>query len=620
MGLVASLKERVKCGDNTTILEVWQDASEAVECYTPRALDAKSDAWAAELETGGYRGTRIALMLGSSAEFVVAVYACLKAGVVFVPLPDSVSKRKLSRVLGVLEDAQVSAVWVREDVKARVEKVICEVPVIVSTNLGEARDVEDHGHVHDNSQLACLQYTSGSTGAPKGVMLTEDQFLIQAGIAWRHSLFPPGEHKALLWLPLHHDFGLNMLFAMCSMKGCGVVLLPPEAFVRRPIDWLHAMKSVRADLTFMPNFALDLCVASSIPERTEASDLSHIQGIMSGAEAIIPESVRQFEERLAAFGLQPGVVRPGYGLAEATLAITGVRWGSPNRFEHLAGRERTSNGNVVSGVELAIVDPSSCMRLPDGAVGEVWAHSEQNFGLGYWRDERRTDEVFKATMTGSDKRWMRTGDLGVLRDGELFITGRLKSVIIINGVNHHAEDIEAALRVSLSDFCSNSIAAFPIEGTRGDELGIALEVSRDAVQNVSGQEWMDEVQSELSLTFQLAAARIAFLRPGQISRTSSGKIQRSLTRDRLLEGRCDVLYEWQSGSQNESWALEELSSVLKRTFTEADLTRPMAELHLQSIEIASLAGALSERFGKRIYPSDFESFDTFQALLDSCGE
>lgn len=620
MGLVASLKERVKCGDNTTILEVWQDASEAVECYTPRALDAKSDAWAAELEAGGYRGTRIALMLGSSAEFVVAAYACLKAGVVFVPLPDSVSKRKLSRVLAVLEDAQVSAVWVRADVKARVEKVICEVPVIVSTNLGEARDVEDHRHVHDNSQLACLQYTSGSTGAPKGVMLTEDQFLIQIDIFWQDSWFPPGEHKALLWLPLYHDFGLNMLFAMCSMKGCGVVLLPPEAFVRRPIDWLHAMKSVRADLTFMPNFALDLCVASSIPEKLERDGLSHLLGIFSGAEAIIPESVRQFEERFASFGLQPGVVRPGYGLAEATLAITGVRWGSPNRFEHLAGRERTSNGNVVSGVELAIVDPSSCMRLPDGAVGEVWAHSEQNFGLGYWRDERRTDEVFKATMTGSDKRWMRTGDLGVLRDGELFITGRLKSVIIINGVNHHAEDIEAALRVSLSDFCSNSIAAFPIEGTRGDELGIALEVSRDAVQNVSGQEWMDEVQSELSLTFQLAAARIAFLRPGQISRTSSGKIQRSLTRDCLLEGRCDVLYEWQSGSQNESWALEELSSLLKRTFTEADLTRPMVELHLQSIEIASLAGALSERFGKRMYPSDFESFDTFQAMLDSCAE
>lgn len=453
MGLVTSLKERVQSGDSVPILEVMQDVSRVVTSITPRELDAQSDAWAAELEAGGYRGTRIALMLGPSAEFVVAVYACLKAGVVFVPLPDSVSKRKLSRVLGVLEDAQVCAVWVQDEAKSRVEQVISEFPVITSTNLGEAWGVEGpRAQVHDNSQLACLQYTSGSTGAPKGVVLTEEQFFTQVDIFWQDRWFPAGEHKALLWLPLYHDFGLNMLFAMCSMKGCGVVLLPPEVFVRKPIDWLHAMKSVHADLTFMPNFALDLCVASSIPEKLERDGLSHILGIFSGAEAIIPESVRQFEERFASFGLQPGVVRPGYGLAEATLAIAGVRWDSPRRFEQIAGCERTSNGPVVSGVELAIVDPSTSTPSPEGAVGEVWVHSEQNFGLGYWRDERRTDEVFKATMTGSDKRWLRTGDLGVLRDGELFITGRLKSVIIINGVNHHAEDIEAALRVSLSDF------------------------------------------------------------------------------------------------------------------------------------------------------------------------
>lgn len=135
--------------------------------------------------------------------------------------------------------------------------------------------------------------------------------------------------------------------------------------------------------------------------------------MISGAEAIIPESVRQFEERFASFGLQPGVVRPGYGLAEATLAITGVRWGSPRRFEHISGCERTGNGPVVSGVELAIVDPSTSQPSPEGSVGEVWVQSERNFGLGYWKDERRTDEVFKATMNGSNKRWLRTGDLGV---------------------------------------------------------------------------------------------------------------------------------------------------------------------------------------------------------------
>jgi fatty acid CoA ligase FadD32 len=532
---------------------------------TWRETDLRARALAAALRGRVIAGERAAVLAPQGLDYVVAMLGAFYARVVAIPLftPDLPGHRE--RLAHILADADPACVLTTESAAASVEVLLREGParprdtLIVDTVPAELADGwqdEDAGP----ADLAYLQYTSGSTRAPAGVMITHGCLAANAAQISAALEIEHYRSTAVGWLPLFHDMGFVMTVAMPIATGGRAAFMDPVAFLMQPARWLRLASEHVNVFTAGPNFAYEYCVNRIADQDRAELDLSGVRAFINGAEPVRPATLHRFAGAFSGCGLVPEALTPAYGLAEATLYVASGGTRRPPRTVAL-DRAALQRGEAVpvpladdadgtgavpmascgtpAGQQVAIVDPETATVCPPGRIGEIWV-SGPNVSPGYFRQP--STETFGAVLAADPgdlprEGWLRTGDTGVFHDGELLVTGRLKDLIIIDGRNHYPQDVEATAQEAHPVIRRDRVAAFAAPGQDGDRLVVVAERSRQAeAREVDAAEVTRAVRAAVSAYHGAPLRDFLLVGPGDLPRTSSGKLARSACRERYLAG------------------------------------------------------------------------------------
>lgn len=512
------------------------------------ALDRRARAVAVRLQREGLTGQRVLIPLDTGLEFAAAFCGVLYAGATPVPAQLPVSYRNSERLMKIATDCDATAALTTREALGSAQtffdrdglnrlKWIC---------IDEVSDDEAEGWVRPPWELdapACLQYTSGTTGAAKGVVVTHRNLFANASDGIRAMGMRPTS-TIVSWLPLFHDMGLVGNLVNGLVSGATIVLMPGFDFVGRPIRWLRAISQYRADISGGPDFAYAHCVSRIKEEQIEGLDLSSWRLAFNGSEQVRASTLRAFRDRFGRVGFRAEAFFPCYGLAESTVFVTGTQRSSGWREAELdAGaldrrRSWVSCGSWGPSVELKIVDPQVRREVRDGAAGEVWIRSK-SVANGYWNKPAETRATFGGSLAGAgegERPFLRTGDLGFVLDHELFICGRIKDVIIVRGRNYVPEDFEQAANAADPMLAGELNAAFSVDTDRGENVVLVCEVKKD-FRTENSQSLSDAVRGLINEKTEVDPHDIVFVRRGLIPRSSSGKVQRSVCRELYLEQR-----------------------------------------------------------------------------------
>jgi acyl-CoA synthetase (AMP-forming)/AMP-acid ligase II len=527
-----------------------------LETLTFAGLDRDARCVARALE--GRAGDRALLLFPPGLAFVRAFIGCWFAAVVPVPCAPPARKQEVSRVVRIARDAGitiiVSASGVDDVLRAELERAgLSGIVYLTTETLLDGADAPWSEPRLSDDAVALLQYTSGSTGDPKGVVVSHGNLLHNERTIQR--LFEHDEGaRGVGWLPLHHDMGLIGHVLQPLYVGFESTLMSPVAFVMRPLSWLRAISKYRATTSGGPNFAYQLCADAATPAAMADLDLSTWTVAFVGAEPIRRRTLERFTEVFAPCGFRPEAFNTCYGLAEATLLVSGARkherpvvvdYDSGALAMHRARRSQgaadsislVSCGSVAPDLVAIIVDPHTRRPLDDGEVGEIWV-SGRNVAQGYWRRPDLTEEVFRASIEGVDGTWLRTGDLGFFEQGDLYVAGRLKDLLIVRGRNHHPQDVEQTCWQSHSSLRAGRAAAFMVEVDGDERLVIAQEVDGEVLRGNEALDVADvtcRVRAGIAETHGLTLHSLVLVRRGQIPMTSSGKVRRRECRRLYLE-------------------------------------------------------------------------------------
>jgi acyl-CoA synthetase (AMP-forming)/AMP-acid ligase II len=524
-------------------------------------LDRRARELAALLQTRELAGERALLVYPPGVDFIVAMFGCVYAGTLAVPCPPPDPGRKYAgpRMKTIVADATPRVVLTAAAVAPSIGEVLgAEPPDVVATDQPLGTDPADWKPPGTGAgDIALLQYTSGSTAVPRGVMVTHDNILDNCEFIAEGFDFDD-QSGGVMWLPPYHDMGLmgGMFSPVHSRRP--MTLMSPISFLLDPLSWLRAVSDRRATTSGGPNFAFDLCVRRSTPEQREGLDLSCWETAYNGAEPVRPETMEAFAEAFGPHGFDRAAFYPCYGLAEATLMVTGPEHGMPPTILSAQTPELergmfvpsedaetsvrlTSCGEPRPGAQVQIVDPDRHEPLPDGAIGEIWV-TGRSVAPGYWAREPETAATFGATLAGGDGApFLRTGDFGFLADGELYVTGRIKEVLVIDGRALYPATIELAVEGAVPALRHNCSAAFLIEAGANRRLALVSEI-RD------GEDDLDSVYEAMrdaaAARFDLELGAICLIEPRTIPRTSSGKTQRGHCRELFLRGGLKSVGEW----------------------------------------------------------------------------
>jgi acyl-CoA synthetase (AMP-forming)/AMP-acid ligase II len=510
------------------------------------------------------RGDRVLLLFPPGLDFVVAFFACVLAGV--IPVPMMIPRRASSRdaANAILADCSPrlavttrGLATTRPDVLERFQAAEFEWFILEQTEEPKKPDI--CVAASKRGDIALLQYTSGSTSEPRGVMVSHGNLLDNSEMI-RLALGNTRASTFVSWVPHYHDMGLILNILQTLYLGALCVLMAPVTFMQRPLTWLRAIHTYRAEVATAPNFAFDLCVLRFRAEQMRDIDLSSWRLALNGAEPLRADTVDRFASTFAPYGFKANSMYPAYGLAEATLLVTGGHSGSGpitrrvSRTELQKGRvaapTRPEDGQVLIGCgeplvgeHVAIIASDSRRRLEVDRVGEVWVNGP-NVAQGYWQNAGATASTFQAQIEGEDgEHWLRTGDLGFLdRSGELFITGRIKDVIIIRGTNHYPQDIENTVQNVHPALRRNCGVAFTTLDENGrDKLVVIQEVERTYRRAIAAAELVASIREAVVNEHEINADEILLIAPGTLPKTTSGKVQRNLTRTFWLDGLLEVL-------------------------------------------------------------------------------
>ena len=539
-------------------------------------LDRSARAIAVMLRERGVRpGDRALLLYPPGLDFIAAFFGCAYAGVVavpsFPPHPAQFS-RTLPRLVGIATDAQLSAVLSTQEIAASATAMARYAPMLgrfpwLATNVPQD-DTADLWRDPDITPdaLAFLQYTSGSTSSPKGVMVSHANVLHNLGYA-NHVEENDETSVSVSWLPVIHDMGLIEGVHEPAYAGYPAYLMAPAAFLQRPVRWLRAITRYRATNSGGPNFAYDLCARKVSTAQREELDLSSWRVAYNGAEPIRAETLTAFHDKFERVGFQWRSFYPVYGLAEATLLVSsGGRAHEPTIHEAEASgltrgvlRRPTDPGSVPRTLvgcgpagcdtKILIVDPVSRTPCEEGSVGEIWV-SSPSVARGYWGRERETAEAFDARLATGEGPFLRTGDLGAMTDGEIVVTGRLKDVLIIRGLKHYPQDLELTAERQHPALRAGCSAAFAIDGDAGDAVAMALEVdprqlAADCVECLRQfREISASVRRAIADEHGIVLYAVSLLPRGAIPKTSSGKLRRQACRTAFLDGTLDEASRW----------------------------------------------------------------------------
>lgn len=565
--LVELLRHRQRCqGDDNAFIYLVDGENEQV-AITYRELDRQARAIGAWLQSQGLAGERALLLYPAGLEFVAAFFGCLYAGVVAVPVYPPRRNRSMNRIQAVADDAQAKVALTTDMVLGRVEPLIDETPHLkeltwkATCHVPAGIEDEWKSPDIDAATLAFLQYTSGSTGTPKGVVLSHANLIHNSALiayVFEHTRSGLG----VFWLPSYHDMGLIGGILQPLYVGRPNVLMSPMSFLQKPYRWLSAITRWGGSTSGGPNFAYELCVQKITPEERKTLDLSTWQVAFNGAEPVRAETMEAFCEAFEPCGFRREAFYPCYGLAEATLIVSGgfakqapivrsfdaqamasdqVVDGDPDDDD---ARPLVGCGQTMRDQKIVIAEPETLAECSPEKIGEIWVKGP-SVAQGYWQQPEATETTFRAFLSNSGEGpFLRTGDLGFVHDGELFVTGRLKDLIIIHGVNHYPQDIELTVAESHPRLRPDCAAAFTVEAEGRQQLVIVQELERrqhDGLDSIC-----HAIRRAVSAEHDLAVDAIALIKAGSIPKTSSGKIQRHACRKAFLAGELEQVGEWRA--------------------------------------------------------------------------
>ncbi len=562
--LVEVLRERVQLQPDRTAITFLTDGEEAHSEWTYRQLEQRSIQIARRLSEHAEPGDRVLLVFPPGLDYIASFYGCLYAGMIAVPTYAARLTRSTSKLRSVLEDSQARVALTTTRL---MEGLPSDLPGSgASTHWMAVEDIPMTGNesfpspAMSPSSVAFLQYTSGSTASPRGVMVTHGNLLHNQRII-AEKFHSSANSTGVIWLPPYHDMGLIGGILQPIYTGMPVVLMPPLSFIQRPYRWLKAISDYRGTHSGGPNFAYDLCVERISAEQRATLDLSSWKVAFNGAEPIRSESLDRFAKTFAECGFQREALYPCYGLAESTLMVTGANFMEgvveksidADRLERGevidepgdGARRLVSSGSPSSDMQVVVVDPVTGLVSADDKVGEIYVRGA-SVAAGYWNRREQTEETFGATVVGQEGMFLRTGDLGFISNGQLFVTGRQKDLIIIRGANHYPQDIEATASESHDTLKGGRGAAFAVEGADCERLVIVHEItSRDASRY---DEIFTTITRSIALEHELQVSEIVLVGLHRVPKTSSGKIQRRACRESFLRGElAGVIASWKSG-------------------------------------------------------------------------
>lgn len=568
--LVEILEHRAEREPSRPAYGFLEDGERPGAPLTYGQLAEKAARLAAALHAVGPPGERALLFFPPGLELVEAFWGCLRAGWVAVPAPIS-SPARLGRGLARLEaigrDAGLAAILTCGRFRGAALELAAAIggPVAVVAIDELAENFTAPPLPADGDQVALLQYTSGSTAQPRAAVVCHKHLLYNLARV-DHCQGNDEESVSLSWLPMAHDLGLVAGVLHPLYRGCPAWLMAPAAFLLRPLRWLEAIGLLRATNSGGPNFAFDLCVARSRPEQREALDLRSWRYAHLGGETVRAGTLAAFARAFAPAGFGAAALQPGYGLAEATLIVTAGRRGQRYRTQEISRRALSGEGRVapaeserdsleivgcgapVDGTEVKIVDSELGHLCPPGQVGEIWVSGPAVVN-GYFRNKATTAATFGARLAGAgDQAFLRTGDLGFLEGGELFVTGRLKDLIVVRGANHYPQDLELCLERGEPRLKAGGSAAFAVESDAGEAVVLVAEVSpafRTDLRGEAGRELALELREKVGREHEVPIEAIVLLEPGRLLKTTSGKVRRQACREAFLRGELAAIYHWQ---------------------------------------------------------------------------
>ena len=570
-------------GDDVGFRFLNDGEKEVVE-WTYADLNARARAIAASLQAMGMEGERALLLYPSGLDFIAAFFGCLFAGVTAVPAYPPRRNRNMARIEAIANDAEAKVALTTFDVLERVQTMIADTPALQqirwrATDQWDlaASDEWRRPEVHGDT-LAFLQYTSGSTGTPKGVMLTHANLMHNSAMiayAFEHSRSGSG----MFWLPLYHDMGLIGGVLQPLYMGQPNTLMSPTHFLQKPVRWLQAISQWGATISGGPNFAYDLCVEKITGAQKRTLDLSRWTLAFNGAEPVRAETMERFSAAFAECGFKQEAFYPCYGLAEATLIVSGGYKQSPavvrtfdlpalENHQVVEARDEADNARTLVGSggnlldqTIVIADPETFEALGEDRVGEIWVNGP-SVAEGYWGRDEQSLETFGAQLTDGRGPFLRTGDLGFLNNGELFVTGRLKDLIILRGVNYYPQDIEQSVQQAHPAIAPGAGAAFAVGAEGSERLVVVNETVRR--RDLDFEEIVAAVRKQVARDHEQAVAAVVLLKTGSIPKTSSGKIQRHACKDGFLAGTLAAVATWSA----ETGEVEIAASLRKRSRAE----------------------------------------------------
>ncbi len=550
-------------------------------------LDCQARAIGAMLQSYGASGERALLLYPTGLEFIAAFFGCLYAGVIAVPLPPpnpAQPQRTLPRLLAITNDAGPSLALTTSSILAKIERLFAQAPELKAMHwLATDKVTSNPAHewqepTANSATLALLQYTSGSTAVPKGVMVSHGNLLHNSAYL-TDALELTSDSVSVTWLPAFHDMGLSNGIIQPLYTGGRCFLMPPQAFLQWPVRWLQAISRYQATVSGGPNFAYELCARRITPEQRVTLDLSSWIAAYNGAEPVRADTLKRFAESFAPCGFRPSFSYPCYGLAEATLIVSGgllrdepilcttpVAALEKHRVVQALGQLQNARtfvgcGRAQLNTKIVIVNPESLTRCAPDEVGEIWV-SSPSVAQGYWNRPEETERTFHACLADTGEGpFLRTEDLGFLKDGELFVTGRLKDLIIIGGRNLYPHDIELTVEQSHPSIRPGCCAAFSVDIADEERLIVTAEVERhyqsadrdpqhaEAHSARKVRPLLDVEAVVRSIRRAVAEAHdvrvytVVLLRTGRIPKTPSGKVQRRACRASFLDGTLERLGE-----------------------------------------------------------------------------
>jgi 8-amino-7-oxononanoate synthase len=578
--LVEMVRHRARTQPGDIAFSYLKDGELDQVDLTYQELDRKARAIGAWLMSLGLAGERALLLYPAGLEFIAGFLGCMYAGVVAVPVYPPRRNRSMARIQAIADDAEAKVALTTDDVLSRVEGLIDETPHLkqltwldtchVPAGMEQRWQVPDiHGET-----LAFLQYTSGSTGTPKGVVLNHSNLVHNSALI-AHAFEHTRTSLGVFWLPSYHDMGLIGGILQPIYVGRTNVLMSPMTFLQKPFRWLSAITRFRATTAGGPNFAYEHCIQKITPEQLKQLDLSSWKLAFNGAEPVRAETLRRFAAKFAPCGFRAEAFYPCYGLAEATLIVSGGYAAKApvirnfdaaalnlGKVQEGAGgsttvRELVGCGETLPDQRIVIADPETKVRCSSNEIGEIWV-SGPSMAQGYWKRPDVSDSTFHAHLADSgdglghrrdDGPFLRTGDLGFMLDGELFVTGRLKDLIILRGVNYYPQDIELTVQRCHPRVRAGSGAAFALEKDGREQLIVVFEVDR----HKQGQfgEVFQAVRRAVSGEHDLTVDAIVLIRAGSVPKTSSGKIQRHACRQSYIDGTLEMVGQWHLGDAEE---------------------------------------------------------------------